>query len=116
MAGRRDKQNGKETTDTRVFLRNAQGNYLAQDAHGVFFTDNRSAAVVLSYQADRVPEQLELIRKSHGVSLVADPVPLEEIYETCDRCKELFVPFMIAFDGRRFLCRDCGRPTGAQRV
>jgi formylmethanofuran dehydrogenase subunit E len=34
-------------------------------------------------------------------------VPPEEIYETCDRCKELFMPFMTFFDGKQFLCADC---------
>ena len=114
MPGYRDRLS--ELRDTRVFVRNARGNYLAQDANGVFFTDDRAAAVILSYRADRVPEQLETLQKAHGVSLVAEPVPLEEIYETCDRCKELFMPFMIAFDGRRFLCADCGQFAGKRRV
>jgi hypothetical protein len=93
--------------DIKVFIRNAQGKYLAQDANGLFFTDDRTAAIVLNYEADEVPKQLEAIQKSQGVSLAADPVPLEEIYETCDRCKELFIPFMTFFDGKRFLCEDC---------
>jgi hypothetical protein len=95
--------------DIKVFIRNAQGKYLAQDANGLFFTEDRSAAVVLNYESDEVPKQLEAIRKSQGVILAADPVPLDEIYETCDRCKELFVPFMTFFDGKRFLCADCRR-------
>jgi hypothetical protein len=93
--------------DIKVFIRTAQGKYLAQDANGLFFTEDRSVAVVLNYEADEVPKQLETIRKTHGVSLAADPVPLDEIYERCDRCKELFIPFMTFFDGKRFLCPDC---------
>jgi hypothetical protein len=93
--------------DIKVFIRNAQGKYLAQDANGLFFTEDRHAAVVLNYEADEVPRQLEVIQKSQGIRLTADPVPLEEIYETCDRCKELFIPFMTFFDGKRFLCEDC---------
>ncbi|HVM47003.1 MAG TPA: hypothetical protein VMU04_03200 [Candidatus Acidoferrum sp.] len=95
--------------DIKVFIRNARGKYLAQDANGLFFTEDWPAAIVLNYEADSVPRQLEIIRKTHGVDLEAEPVPLEYIYETCDRCKEMFVPFMVLFDGRRFLCPDCQR-------
>jgi hypothetical protein len=105
MPGRNNKQS--EMPDIKVFIRNAVGKYLAQDANGLFFTDDRSVAIVLNYEGDQVPKQLETIRQTQGVSLAADPVPLDEIYETCDRCKELFVPFMTFFDGRRFLCPDC---------
>jgi len=93
--------------DIKVFIRNSQGKYLAQDANGLFFTEDRSVAIVLNYQADRVVEQLEAIHESQGITLAADPVPPGEIYETCDRCKELFMPFMTFFDGKRFLCLDC---------
>ena len=97
--------------DIRVVLRTAQGQYIASDANGVFFTNDRQAAIVLSYRADRVLEQMEAIQKNHGLLLAADPVPLEEIYETCDRCKELFMPFMTFFDGKRFLCPECRKPS-----
>lgn len=107
MSGYSDKAN--QVPDIKVFIRNPQGKYLAQDAHGLFFTDERSAAIVLNYRGDRVSEQLETIQRSNGVVLAADPVPPEEIYETCDRCKELFMPFMTFFDGERFLCADCRR-------
>jgi len=93
--------------DIRVRVRNPQGRYLAQDAGGLFFTDDPTRAVVLDLKGDEVEEQLRKIRDAAGVVLVADPVPLEEIYENCDRCKDLFMPFMIVFDGRRFLCPDC---------
>jgi hypothetical protein len=96
--------------DIKVFIRNARGKYLAQDAHGLFFTEDRSAALIFDYRADAVAEQLEVIARAHGIALAADPVPPEEIYETCDRCKELFMPFMIFFDGKQFLCADCRRP------
>ena len=107
MPGYSDRLSG--LPDIKVFIRNPRGKYLAQDANGLFFTEDRSAAIVLNYEADEVPKQLEAIRKTHGVELAADPVPLEEIYETCDRCKELFIPFMTFFDGKRFLCADCRR-------
>jgi hypothetical protein len=95
------------TPDIKVVLRNSQGRYLARDDNGLFFTSDRSAAMMFGYQSDCVAEQLEILRQSEGVALVAEPVPLEEIYETCDRCKDLFVPAMISFDGKRFLCAEC---------
>ena len=61
-------------------------------------------------------EQLEMIQKNHGIELTADPVPIAEIYETCDRCQELFVPFMTFFDGKRFLCADCRKLAGHRRI
>ena len=100
--------------DIRVFIRNAGGKYLAQDNNGLFLTDDRSAALIFNYQSDRVQEQIELIHKTHNVALAADPVPAAEIYETCDRCKDLFMPFMTYFDGKQFLCADC-RKRGSGR-
>jgi hypothetical protein len=98
-----------EPPDIKVFIRTARGKYLAEDANGLYFTENRSAAMILNYRADRVLEQLEMLGRTHGIALAADPVPPEEIYETCDRCKELFMPFMTFFDGKQFLCADCRR-------
>jgi hypothetical protein len=105
MAELSDKLN--EYPELKVMVRNAQGKYLAQDPNGLFFTDDRALAVVLRYQADHVPEQLESIRRTYGVALVADPVPLEEIYEKCDQCHDWFMPYMLFFDGSQFLCADC---------
>ncbi len=98
---------GQEPPDIKVFIHNTAGQYLAGGSTELFFTNDRSLALVLDYRADRVPEQLELIQKTHGITLVVDPVPLEDIYEMCDRCKDLFVPFMTFFDGKHFLCPDC---------
>ena len=98
-----------ELQDYKVFIRGPRGKYLAQDANGLFFTEDRSAALVFDYRADAVAEQLEVIGRTYGIVLAADPVPPEEIYETCDRCQELFMPFMTFFDGKQFLCADCRR-------
>lgn len=106
-----------EPPDIKVFIRNAQGKDLAQDANGLFFTEDRSAAMVFNYRGDGVQEQLVSIQEAHGIALAADPVPPHEIYETCDRCKDLFMPFMTFFDGKQFLCADCRRraPTRSGR-
>ena len=98
-----------EPPDIKVFVRTARGKYLAQDGNGLFFTDDRAAALVFDYQGDSVQEQLEAIGRTHGIALAADPVPPEEIYEKCDRCHDLFMPFMTFFDGKQFLCADCRR-------
>ena len=92
-----------------MFVRNPRGKYLAQDVNGLFFTEDRSVALVFNYRGDAVAEQLEVIGRTYGVALAADPVPPEEIYETCDRCQDLFMPFMTFFDGKQFLCADCRR-------
>jgi hypothetical protein len=96
--------------DIRVVIRNVQGKFLASSPDGLFFTEDRSRAAVFNYHGDQIEEQLEGIRKTAGVALAAEPVPPEEVYETCDRCKELFMPSMTFFDGKRFLCPDCRTP------
>jgi hypothetical protein len=98
-----------EPPDIKVFIRDARGKYLAQDGNGIFFTEDRSVALLFDYRSDAVADQLEAIGATQGIVLTADPVPPEEIYESCDRCRELFMPFMIVFDGRRFLCAECRR-------
>jgi hypothetical protein len=105
MSGSADKMN--LLTDFRVVIRNPRGQYLTDDATRLFFTDDRTQATVFNFRADEVEQQLELILKTQGVMLLAEPVPPEDIYETCDRCKELFMPYMTFFDGKQFLCADC---------
>jgi hypothetical protein len=96
-----------EPPDLKVFIRDTRGKYLAQDANGLFFSEDRAAAMIFDYRGDAVAEQLEMLGDAHGIDLTAEPVPPEEIYETCDRCKDLFMPFMTYFDGKQFLCPDC---------
>ena len=112
MPRRSDKLN--EPPDIKVFIRDARGKYLAQDANGLFFSEDRSAAMVFNYRGDAVVEQLEVLGETHGIVLTPEPVPPEEIYETCDRCKDLFMPFMTHFDGKRYLCAEC-RKRGSTR-
>jgi hypothetical protein len=104
------KQKPADIPDIKVFIRNVHGQYLAGAADQAYFTDNRSEAIIVSYRTDRVPEQIEMIRKTQGIFLVADPVPLEEIYEKCDTCGELFSPLVTFFDGSAFTCPDCRKP------
>jgi hypothetical protein len=110
----RDSHRPNEAPDIRVMVRNAQGKYLAQDDYGLYFTEERTVAMVFNYRSDCVADQLAMLQKTHGIALAAEPVPPEEIYETCDRCKDLFMPFMTFFDGKQFLCADC-RGRGPKR-
>ncbi len=94
-------------SDFRVVIRNPFGQYLTDDSSRVFFTDDRTQATVFRYQEDNVQEQIDTILRTQGVALVADPVPPEDVYETCERCRELFMPYMMFFDGKQFLCEEC---------
>ena len=104
-----------EPADVRVFIRNAHGHYLSQDDNGLFFTSARELALVFSYRADHVAEQLEAIEKEQRIHLEAEPVPPEEIYERCDRCNEFFMPPMISFDGKHFFCPECRKAVTPRR-
>ena len=42
-----DKRIASPSPDFRVMIRNAQGHYLARDDHGLFFTNDRAAAMKL---------------------------------------------------------------------
>jgi len=106
----------RSTPDIRVRIRNAHGKYLAVRGTDLFFTEDAAAALVLGYEEDQVAEQLETLRLTQGVVLDPVPVPLEEIYETCDRCRELFVPSMTFFDGTEFVCAECRHPAPRRRA
>lgn len=93
--------------DFKVTLVNAKGQHLAQDDNGIFFSGDRSRAMVFSYYADRIQEQIELLSRTETVHLAAEPVPIDEVYERCDGCAELFHPTMIWFDGSKFMCPEC---------
>lgn len=91
----------------RVLIQNEAGHYLAGGPGKWYFTEERAAATIFHYLGDKVAEQLEVLRQTAGAVLEAVPVPMEEVYEICDGCKEFFAPVMVFFDGRVFLCADC---------
>ena len=90
-----------------VLIVNDDGQYLAGTAFEWKFTDDRSQARVFDYQADRVAERIELVRKAQGKVWIAVRVDPREVYEFCDRCGRRMRALRTFFDGRQFLCGDC---------
>ena len=90
-----------------VLIVNDDGQYLAGTAFEWKFTDDRSQARVFDYQADRVAERIELVRKAQGKVWIAVRVDPREVYECCDRCGRRMRALRTFFDGRQFLCGDC---------
>jgi hypothetical protein len=94
--------------DIKVVLRSPEGHYLAGGPTERELTDNLAEAAVFNYLADQVETQLEKIQESLGVLFEAVHVAASELCETCDRCREAVLPTIAFFDGKRFLCPDCG--------
>ena len=92
----------------KVRIRNSEGKYLAGDMAGWGFSGDCSKAIVFDYVGHRVAEQLEVIRKIQGLVLEAVEVDPKEVLETCDGCTRLVSPFSIFFDGKSFVCPQCG--------
>ncbi len=97
--------NDRETV--KVLIVNDDGQYLAGTAFDWEFTDDRSKARVFDYDADRVAERIELIRKAEGKVWIAVRVDPREIYEFCDRCGCRVRAFKMFYDGQQFLCAAC---------
>ena len=91
----------------KVLIVNDDGQYLAGTAFEWEFTDDRGKARVFDYDADRVAERIELVRKAEGRVWIAVRVDPREVYEFCDRCGRRMRAFRAFFDGQRFLCGDC---------
>jgi hypothetical protein len=91
----------------KVRIRNAEGNYLTGDFKSLWFTDDPLKALVFDYWRHQVAQQIENLKEEIGITLEAEPIDPKEIYETCDGCNRLGMPFDLAFDGNRFLCDDC---------
>jgi len=90
-----------------VVIRNFSGQYLTGSQGAWIFSSQLGQAKVFDYVADRVPEQLQLLRKNHGLWLEAVLLDPGERYETCDRCGQRMFSFKAYFDGREYLCPDC---------
>lgn len=97
----------------KVLIVNQDGQYLAGTAREWEFTEDRTRAKVFDYIQDHVAEQINLVRKVHGMIWIAVRLDPRETYEFCDRCGSRTLPANAYFDGKQFLCRDCQRDTEA---
>jgi len=91
----------------KVRIRNLEGHYLAGANPDLGFSADSTKALVFDYLGHNIAEQLEIIRQTKGLTLQIEEVDPKEVLETCDACGNMFSPFGISFDGRRFLCTDC---------
>jgi len=96
-----------EPDDFKVVLRTAEGMYVTGSQGKLMFSNDVYGAVVFDYRADSIAEMLLTLQRLHGLVLTAVPLNPEEIFETCDRCKQMTVPLMLLFDGKQFLCERC---------
>ena len=91
----------------KVYIRGENGAYLTGAGAEWQFTAERAKATVFDYLQDRIAEQVEGLRKDHGILLKVEAVDPREVHESCDECEELMAPTKAFFDGEKFLCGNC---------
>ena len=91
----------------KVRIRNAEGKYLSGEARNLEFTDDPVKALAFDYYRQEVVERLEILKRTSGIVLQAEAIDPGEIYEACDECNRLVMPFDLVFDGVKFRCQDC---------
>ncbi len=91
----------------KVLIVNDCGQYLAGTATHWEFTDDRIRARVFDYTRDHVAEQIDLVRRAHGLTWIAVRLDPREAYEFCDRCGARIVNIRAYFDGKNFFCAQC---------
>jgi hypothetical protein len=102
----------------KVLLRSLDCEYIAGKEGRWGLTRDRSKATAFDYLRDRVDEQLQVLRKTRGLILVAEAKDPREAYETCDRCSRTLLPLNAHFDGKQFLCPCCAAtlPAASEEV
>src|SRR5215471_12385011 len=95
-----------------VVLRDGYGRYLAGHRNSWSFTEDFSQARVFDFVADRIAEQVEVLKSAHGLHLSIIAVDPLDRYETCDVCGNRAMPYSTFFDGHQYLCPNC-RPQPA---
>jgi hypothetical protein len=104
---------GPDNNDRKVLLRTPDGMYLSRGSDDLRLSNDVYSAVVCDYLKDQVEEKLSLLQRVHGLVLQAVPLNWEDIYETCDRCRQMVVPLRVFFDGKQFLCEECRKANPA---
>jgi len=97
----------RERHDIHVILRDGFGRYLAGQRNDWSFTEEFSQARVFDFIKDRIAEQVEMLRREHGLELSIVAVDPLERYEVCDICGNRTMPYSTFFDGNQFLCSNC---------
>jgi hypothetical protein len=96
-----------ELEPIKVLIVNEDGHYLSGTALQWEFTNERCRARVFDYSDDRVAQQIELVKKVHGMVWIAGKLDPREAFEFCDRCGGRMVAPRAYFDGLQFLCGEC---------
>jgi hypothetical protein len=97
-----------------VIIRSLEGKFLSGDGGHWEFTDDPAKARVFDYLKDRISDQLETMRKKHGLVWAPVPVDPTDRYETCDQCGGRIVCRDAYFNGTSYICRKC-REAGAAK-
>jgi hypothetical protein len=99
-----------------VVIRNFCGQYLAGNQGAWVFSNHLEQARIFDYVADRIPEQLALLERDHGLILDVVPIDPRERYETCDHCGKQVMAFRAYFNGREYLCPECRKTEPRQHA
>jgi hypothetical protein len=102
-----------DSGDIPVFIRNPDGEYLAEQGGEWRFTSDRSRAHVFGYHADEVAQQLEQAQRDLGVIWIAYPVAPSLILEICAGCGRKLLPTDAIFTGTHSLCPGCSASAGS---
>jgi hypothetical protein len=105
----------RERQAIHVILRDGCGRYLAGERDMWSFTQDFAQAKVFDFVRDRISEQVESLRKDHGLELSIVAIDPAERYEVCDVCGHRAMPYSTFFDGKHYFCRDC-QPTQTTAV
>jgi hypothetical protein len=97
----------RERHAIHVVLQDGFGRYLAGQRNSWSFTEDFSQARIFDFIRDRIAEQVEMLRREHGLELSILAVDPLERYEVCDVCGNRSMPYSTFFDGNRFLCSNC---------
>jgi len=96
-----------ERLGIHVVLRDGYGRYLAGQRDMWTFTEDLSQAKVFDFIRDHISEQVEILRRDHGLELSIVSIDPVERYEVCDFCGHRTMPYSTYFDGKNYFCRDC---------
>lgn len=92
----------------KVLIQTRDGRFLVRQDEGWGLTRDCANAAVFEYPASHFAEELGGIPAAYGSVFYLVPAEALDVYEMCDRCGRLIRPSKAFFDGRQFLCPECG--------